>query len=114
MASSFPWVTGPTPKMRLTASGRRKSDTSPGCTTTSPSGLSRSEAILATCLLGATPTETTRSSSRRILSLSDRATCSGVPCKRSVPVMSTKASSSDRGSTSGEKLPRIAITWAET
>ena len=53
-------VLGPMPHSLPTASGAKNRASSPGGTTTRPSGLSRSEAILATDLLVATPTDTAR------------------------------------------------------
>ncbi len=70
--------------------------TSSGRTTTRPSGLRRSEAILATSLLGATPTDAVspvRSRTRRLIS---RATCSPSPSERMPAVTSRNASSTTR------------------
>ena len=50
-------VCGPTPHRREIGSGARKAASSPGGTTTRPSGFRRSEAILATSLVAATPTD---------------------------------------------------------
>ena len=51
----------PTPHSRRISSGARNAASSPGSTTTRPSGLRRSDAILATSLVVATPTEIVRS-----------------------------------------------------
>ena len=50
-------VDGPTPHRREIGSGARNAASLPGSTTTRPSGLRRSLAILATSLVEATPTE---------------------------------------------------------
>ena len=82
--------------------GRAPRARAPAVTTVSPSGLSRSEAILATSLLGATPTEAVSPVSSRMRSLMRRAIshrrCRGA---RWLAVTSRKASSSDRPCTSG-------------
>jgi hypothetical protein len=87
----------------------------PGGTTTSPSGLSRSLAIFATSFDEATPTEPhsppvtsrTPSLSRRATSVTPATETSG----RSAAARSTKASSRDSGSTSGERSRSSVITW---
>ena len=50
----------------------------------------------------------------RIRVLIRRTASSGLPKSDSVPVRSTKASSTETGSTSGEKSARIAMTWTDT
>ena len=50
-------VAGPTPGITVTCIGRSRSSSVPAATTTSPSGLSRSEATLATNFEDATPTD---------------------------------------------------------
>ena len=95
-------------------SGCRKPVTSSGATTVSPSGLPRSLATFATYLVVETPTETVSfvalKTARRTASPISR----GSPDRTSQPVMSTNASSTLRGSTSGEKAPRVRITTRET
>jgi hypothetical protein len=50
-------VTGPTPHISSTGKSWRKASSAAGFTTISPSGLATCEAILARCLVRATPTE---------------------------------------------------------
>ena len=54
----------PTPHSRVIGSGARNAASSPGGTTTSPSGLPRSSAIFATNFVVATPTDAVSPSSR--------------------------------------------------
>ena len=58
-------VAGPTPHSRSTVSGCRNSSSWPGSTTRRPSGLARSLASLASCLVAATPTDAVRPVSAR-------------------------------------------------
>ena len=58
-------VTGPTPHISSTGRSCRNASSVAGSTTTSPSGLATCEAILARCLVRATPTEIGRPSSSR-------------------------------------------------
>ena len=62
-------VRSPTPHSREIGSGARNAASSPGGTTTSPSGLRRSEPILATSLVAATPTDAVSPTSSRIVVL---------------------------------------------
>ena len=107
-------VRGPTPQSRSIGNGCRKRVTSSGPTTVSPSGLPRSLATFATYLVVETPTETVRC----VASNTARRTASpispGSPESASHPVMSTNASTTLRGSTSGEKAPRVLITTRDT
>ena len=64
-ARATPRCCSPTPHSREIGSGARKAASSPAGTTTSPSGLRRSEAILATSLVVATPTEAVSPTSSR-------------------------------------------------
>ena len=80
---------------------------------TSPSGLSRSEATLAMNLLAARPAEAVRPVSRLIRALIARAASGGGPHSVEVPVRSMKASSTETGSTSGEKSARMAMISAD-
>ena len=110
-------VAGPTPGITVTFIGRSSSRSVPGGTTVSPFGLSSSLAILAmnfevpmptlpvnppvtstTCARSASPYATTVGTSR-----------SGSPAW----ARSTKASSRESGSTSGEAARSTAITWPE-
>ena len=86
----------------------------PAGTTTSPSGLSRSEATFATNFDVATPTDAV---SPPVTSVTRARTCSARARTdsssydvSSETVRSTKASSSDSGSTSGERSRRTVIT----
>ena len=72
-------VLAPTPHRRSIASGARNSASVPAGTTTSPSGFFRSEAILATSRLAATPTDAVSSTSSRMACLIFRPTSSPVP-----------------------------------
>ena len=89
---------------------RQEARSSPSGTTTRPSGLRRSEAILATSRLLATPTEIVSPTSSWTARLMPRAASSPTPSSASVPVRSRNASSIESGSTSGEKRSRMAIT----
>ena len=71
-SSSSPFLR-PSPGSRLMESGASVSTTRSGATTVSPSGLSRSDAIFATSLFGATPTEALRPVRSRIKCLISRA-----------------------------------------
>ena len=88
----------------------------PGATTTSPSGLSRSLATLATNFELATPTDavsppvTSCTRSRR--SSANAVTVATSRSGRSARARSTKASSSESGSTSGEQERSSPITAA--
>ncbi len=101
-------ATGPTPQMRRTGSGARKLRTPSPATSSRPSGLAASLAILATILTGAMPTETGRPVSSRTARRKLRPTSTGGPWRRCVPVRSRKASSSDRPSTTGVKRRKIS------
>ena len=95
-------VRGPTPKIFETGSGSSTSRCSSGRITRKPSGLSRSRGELGEELrAGATPTEATRPSSRRMSRLIARPISTASPKSRSQPATSRKASSSESGSTSG-------------
>ena len=107
-------MTRPTPQIRSTGSGARNRASPPGATTTRPSGFSRSEATFARNLFGARPAEAVRRVSSRMRTLIRRTAASGLPKSRSVPVRSTNASSTETGSTRGEKPARIAMIWSET
>ena len=64
-AASFALVTGPTPHISSTGRSWSHSSSIAGSTTTRPSGLATCEAILARCLVRATPTEIGRPTSSR-------------------------------------------------
>ena len=91
-------------------SGARKARSSPGATTVSPSGLSRSEATLATDFVAATPQDTVRPVSRRTAARSQRAITAGSVPASTRCVTSRNASSSESGSTSGVTRRKMAIT----
>ncbi len=114
MASRPSAVTRPTPQRRPTGSGARKSASVPAATTTSPSGLRRSDATFATNLLAATPTDAVSRSDAAMRALIARATAGPSPWSPSVPVTSRNASSMETGSSSGVKSARIAMTSRET
>ena len=81
----------------------------PAATTTSPSGLRRSEAIFATSFVVATPTEIVSSTASRTSSLIRRPIVSPSPNSYREPVTSRNASSIEIGSTCGVNRRRIAI-----
>ncbi|ESX34514.1 hypothetical protein X764_28195 [Mesorhizobium sp. LSHC440A00] len=74
-----------------------------GSTTTSPSGLATCEAILARCLVRATPIEIGRPSSARTRRRTVAAISAGDPNRCVQPATSAKASSMEIRSTSGVK-----------
>lgn len=88
----------------------------PGSMSISPSGLASSEAIFASILDPASPTDplspvTVRmaSRSRSPVARAEAESSAAPPASRS-----TKASSRLSGSTSGESRPRSSITWSLT
>jgi len=108
-------VTGPTPGITPTDSGRSSATSVPGSTMQTPSGLSSSLATLAMNLELPTPTEAVSppvTSATSVLSrvtrsrspAGDRSTGSGATSR------STNASSSDSGSTRGDSARSVAIT----
>ena len=94
-------VFSPTPHSREIGSGARNASSSPTGTTTNPSGLRRSDAILATSFVLATPTEAVSPTSARVSSLIRRAIDGPSPNSAADPVTSRNASSIEIGSTSG-------------
>jgi hypothetical protein len=76
--------------------------------------LQRVEAILATNLVGATPTEQVMPCSATTRARMLLAIAAGVPSRLSAPETSRKASSSASGSTSGVIAPKIAMTSFDT
>ncbi len=82
-------------------------------TTSRPSGLHRAEAILATNLLGATPTEQVMPCCCQTSARIRAAMAAGGPSRRSAPETSRKASSRASGSTSGVTVPKMAMTSLE-
>ena len=107
-------VFGPTPHSSEIASGARNAASSPGGTIVSPSGLSRSDAILAIDFVVPAPQEIVSPVSSRTRSLIQRPTSAGVAPDSTRCEMSMNASSSESGSTSGETLRKISITCCET
>ena len=83
-------------------------------TTSSPSGLARAEASLATNLVEATPTEQVIRCSSATRARIGRADGGGLPSRRTEPATSRKASSRHSGSTSGVTGAKTSITPAET
>ena len=104
---------GPTPHSSEIASGARKARSSPGGTTVSPSGFSRSDAILAIDLVVPAPQEMVSPVSLRTRCLIQDATSRGVWPDSTRCVMSMNASSSESGSTSGLTLRKMSIIWSE-
>ena len=103
---------GPTPHSRPTASGARNAASSPGATTTSPSGLREVRRDLRHELgRWPTPTETVSPTSSWTASLMRRAIVSPSPNSAREPVTSRNASSIDTGSTCEVNRRRIAMTW---
>ena len=107
-------VAGPTPGITLTLIGRSRSRSVPGGTTTRPSGLSRSEAILAMNFEEPRPTDAVSppvaSATRARRSWANAVTVSTSRSGSPATARSTKASSSESGSTSGEAPRRMPIT----
>ena len=103
-------VCSPTPHRRVIGSGREERRLLAGRTTTSPSGLRRSEATLATSFVVATPTLAVSPTSSRTAALIRRAIASGGPNSASDPATSRNASSIETCSRSGVKRPRISMT----
>ena len=91
--SIFFWAEPPTKNSSRMGSGHSFDGISSGNSVWHLSGFSKSEAILANSLLGATPMLTVNPSSRRIRSRIWLATSSGAPNKWMVSVMSRKISS---------------------
>ena len=79
-----------------------------------PSGLQRADAILATNLVGAIPTEQVMPCCSATRARMRRAITAGGPRRRSAPETSRKASSRASGSTSGVTVPKIAMTSLDT
>ena len=91
-------VCPPTPHNLEIGSGARNAASSPGGTTTRPSGLRSSDAILATSFVVATPTEAVRASSSPMAALISRPIRSPSPKSAIEPVTSRNASSIEMGS----------------
>ena len=104
----------PRPGRRRTLSGSSVARMLEASTTVSPSGLLRSEPILATSLLGATPTEAVSRVSSRIFCLMPRAMLTASPLSARLAVTSRKASSSERPSTTGVYSWKMANTSCDT
>ena len=107
-------VTGPTPGITVTFIGRSSSSSAPGATTVIPSGLSSSLATLARNFDDAMPTVAV---SPPVTSWTRRRSCSPASVTvassrsgRSAAARSTKASSSERGSTSGDRSRSTCMT----
>ena len=112
--ASSPALFPPIPGTLPTGSAARKRATDAGGTIVRPSGLFMSEAIFATSFETDTPTEHVSEVRTPIRAFIDRAARSGSPKRCPVPVKSTKASSTDTCSTSGENSSRHFITARET
>lgn len=87
---------------------------SPGGTSTTPSGLARRLASLATDTEAATPTEQVMPCSSWMTARSCSAICRGVPSRRMEPRTSRNASSRESTSTSGVTRRKFSITEDET
>ena len=107
-------VAGPTPGITVTCIGRSRSISVPGGTTTSPSGLSRSLATLAMNFDVPTPDRRGQPAGDLgdllALPLGDGRHGRDLEVVQLAAARSTKASSSDSGSTSGEVSRSTAIT----
>lgn len=86
---------------------------SAAATMRSPSGLLIVEAILATCLVAATPMLHTSPVSASTRLRTCRAMVPGLPHSRRAPRTSRKASSIESGSTRGVKDRKISMTCAD-
>src|SRR5207247_158270 len=113
-SGSAPGAPRPPAQARSTGRGARRRAPPPAATATRPSGFSSSEATFATNLFDARPAEAVRHVSSRIRRLIARTASSALPKSPSVPVRSTNASSTDTGSTSGEKSASMPMTCTET
>ncbi len=103
-------MAGPTPGRIDTGFVARKALASAAPITEKPRGLSRSDAILARNLLGARPIDTVMPTSRSISPWTRaRTKAAGPPCRRSQPLRSSQASSSDRGCTSGVRALSLSM-----
>ena len=96
--------------MRSIGKGARKPATSSGGTTTSPRGFSRSLAIFAANMHGATPAEQPSPISERIAAWICRAIEAPSPNSERLAVTSRNASSSESPSMSGVKRPNTRNT----
>ncbi|CAM3438498.1 hypothetical protein STAL104432_23140 [Streptomyces albus] len=109
-------VAGPTPGSVRTGIGASSSLSVPGSISTRPSGLACSEAIFASILEPASPTEPLSPVAARMLSRSRRPTSRApwappcVPFSASPASRSTNASSRLRGSTRGDSSCSSSIT----
>ncbi len=111
---SFSAVFGPTPHIRPIGSGSRIASAFSGEITVSPSGFSMSLASFARNLLNETPTlAVSPPVASRIPAFIRRATFTGSPSSRSVPVRSRNASSTLTGCTTGENASSTANICAE-
>ncbi len=104
----------PMPYSLPIGSGSSSAVTSPSRTITSPSGLRRSEAIFATSLFGATPTEAVTPVRATIFFLIATAIAAASPSAAWLSVTSRKASSSDKPCTSGVYSWKMPNTVFET
>ncbi len=111
--SSASAALGPTPHRARTDRGRRNASVSAAATTSRPSGFEIVEAILATCFVAATPMLQVSPVSAFTRARRSRAIVPGLPHRRRAPRTSRKASSIERGSTSGVTSWKIAITWRD-
>ncbi len=107
-------VFSPTPHSAPTGSGCRYSIVCAAGTTSSPSGLHRDDASLATNLVAATPTEQVIRCSCSTWARIRRAISVGLPSRRTAPETSRKASSRLSGSTSGVTERNTSITFFDT
>ncbi len=106
-------VRSPTPHSAAVGSGCKKVRTPWAGTSSSPSGLHRADAILATNIDGATPTEQVSCSCEATLARMAAATRTGDPRRRRAPVTSRNASSRDSGWTIGVTSRKIAMIAAD-
>jgi hypothetical protein len=107
---SLPAVDGPTPQIRPTGSGCRKSSSPPGGITSRPSGFASPLATFAINRVVATPTVIGRPTRSRTSRRSRTAMSSGEPEIRSRPRTSRNASSIDTFSTTGAVSAKTSET----
>ena len=103
-------VRSPTPHNAPTGSGWRNSTVASRGTTSSPSGLARADASLATNFVAATPTEQVMPCSSTTRARISSPIARAPPRRRRAPPTSRNASSRASGSTSGVTDRKISIT----
>ena len=107
-------VLPPTPHRSFSATPAMNASTPSAVTSRRPSGFAAFVASLATNLFGPMPTVIARPASRRTSALRRAPVSSGGPKRRSVPVRSRNASSTEICCRCGVNLPRMSITPRDT